>query len=808
MPAGQPRIAARCLVIGLLLVAARPWLDGDPARYVHIRWSPDVTAGQRARLESEFSLRMQQGDGRSFGYDLLDDSTGNIRALLEHPAVEDTQDLDRERFAVGPDAEAGDSRTGLAWRWGIEAIVPFLLPVAAVLIFFPGCVLLHALLAGRVFHATGAPPPRADRLLELDALRGIAALSVVLFHYTTKFGEGSPHPTSPLFTLPLGHYGVELFFVISGMVILMTLERSRSVFDFLVARVGRLYPAYWVAMTLTFLALTQVALPNTEPATASLYRWNLTMMQRFVGVADVDGVYWSLQVELAFYLLMIVLAALRMVPVIEAVVIGWLALLSMDAAAGVLGMLVPEPRLLRELVTLFGYAELFIVGLAMHVWRTRGRSVGLMVAVAWAVGLRASHVPAEATYVTLAITATFLLVVHRRAGWLAVRPLLFIGAISYPLYLVHQNLGFMLLRRLYAGGWGANLAIGAVLLAAGALAALLHWGVELPGQRLARRLRRSPAPPRPAAGGGAGGVTLSRVTRISILLVGFVATLAVAAPVAAQGAPDGVDPRVEEVSRILKTARAGTGTTQAEQHARALQALSFDALPVAQSLLPNDWVGTEAARAMLTMDESRGLSLIFETVPRTSLSVQLVAFVWFLEHESSLGDRLDAPAHAAAMRVLERLASSAMAELALYTIGMSGTSDDFPLLERYAQAPTSTQGMRAASEAALGRLGSQRYIEAIRTALRAPVPERLTYMQGVRVAVLLRQAGFSANRSLAPLVCGHMTDPTVADIDIFLELPRVAANTLSLLLEPVSADLPRGAPRRSIDQWKAYCAAL
>lgn len=91
------------------------------------------------------------------------------------------------------------------------------------------------------------------RFVELDALRGIAAMAVVLFHYTSRFGEvfevegfgGAP--------FQYGHLGVHLFFVISGYVIFLTISKCRTGRDFLVSRFSRLYPVYWGAMLVTIL---------------------------------------------------------------------------------------------------------------------------------------------------------------------------------------------------------------------------------------------------------------------------------------------------------------------------------------------------------------------------------------------------------------------------------------------------------------------------------------------------------------------------------------------------------------------------
>src|ERR1043166_3463819 len=105
----------------------------------------------------------------------------------------------------------------------------------------------------------------SGRIGAVDALRGVAALAVVLYHYTQRYGELAEHGKTDAafagqypstgtvwFHVPWGHFGVQLFFMISGFVILMTVMKVRSVGEFAVLRLARLYPAYWVACGLTF----------------------------------------------------------------------------------------------------------------------------------------------------------------------------------------------------------------------------------------------------------------------------------------------------------------------------------------------------------------------------------------------------------------------------------------------------------------------------------------------------------------------------------------------------------------------------
>jgi peptidoglycan/LPS O-acetylase OafA/YrhL len=121
----------------------------------------------------------------------------------------------------------------------------------------------------------------ASRVMSLDAIRGIAALAVSLFHYG-------------LFSF--GYLGVELFFLLSGFVLTLP-SRHGSLRDFVVARCIRLYPAYWVCLAVTCSA----ALVAGERVSLVDIGANATMLTALLGRRYIDGVYWSLTEELVFY---------------------------------------------------------------------------------------------------------------------------------------------------------------------------------------------------------------------------------------------------------------------------------------------------------------------------------------------------------------------------------------------------------------------------------------------------------------------------------------------------------------------------
>jgi peptidoglycan/LPS O-acetylase OafA/YrhL len=114
-----------------------------------------------------------------------------------------------------------------------------------------------------------------QRYSELDTIRGIAALMVVLYHYSVRY----EYPVNPLISFDIGKYGVQLFFIVSGFVIILTLNKTAHAIDFIVFRFSRLYPAYWVAIIVTFSTAYLFTLPGREVGIdASII--NLSMIQQ------------------------------------------------------------------------------------------------------------------------------------------------------------------------------------------------------------------------------------------------------------------------------------------------------------------------------------------------------------------------------------------------------------------------------------------------------------------------------------------------------------------------------------------------
>ena len=315
------------------------------------------------------------------------------------------------------------------------------------------------------------------RVVELDALRGIAAVAVVAYHYTTLYRQQIGHVGGLPLEFAFGNYGVHLFFLISGFVIFMTLERTRTTMDFVVSRFSRLFPAYWAAMAITASVVYTVGLSGQRLHAHDLLL-NVTMVQDFLGAEELDGSYWTLEVELFFYAQMLVWFTLGLLGRIRWIIGVWLLLAALEGMFEKLGW--HFSYALRELLIL-RFIPFFALGILFYRLRThpaeRRGDLAMIVLALLAIGIGQKPVLLLTAVVCCAIFALFV------RGWLRFLNLplfAFVGGISYTLYLVHQSVGFVVIYRLEHAGAPAWAAVLLSVALAFALAVLLHRVVEKP----------------------------------------------------------------------------------------------------------------------------------------------------------------------------------------------------------------------------------------------------------------------------------------------------------------------------------------
>lgn len=361
-----------------------------------------------------------------------------------------------------------------------------------------------------------------ERLDTLDGMRGVAALLVVFYHLFARWAQPEhsetlyPHgnilEVAP-FVAYLGQVGVLLFFLISGFLMLMTLERSTGLFDFAGRRIARLWPAMLICATMStlILNLTPVAahygMPDwrVQPLeyVASIFFVNPNLVAQAMGQppADyVEGVYWTLFAEVRFYALIAVVFLLTRGA--QAFLWAWVAVQAVSTAveftmvsgvdfgpAQTVLWLAVQPRYL-------GWFSLGICGYLM--WRDRVTLPVYLIAIFGLVAIAAGEIVsigpggialaeggARLAVVYLAVSAPFLLFLWRSPILAAFRwkPVIAVGLASYPLYLFHERPGMAGL--MLTDGLGLPPLFGVLLVVTAliAVALVVHHAVEMPGKR-------------------------------------------------------------------------------------------------------------------------------------------------------------------------------------------------------------------------------------------------------------------------------------------------------------------------------------
>ena len=331
-----------------------------------------------------------------------------------------------------------------------------------------------------------APHERGRRFQELDAFRGIAALWVVLFHYLYRYGEmmqgaGAAVPVLP--PLSNGNLPVYWFFIISGFVITWTVERGPGLEAFAVSRFSRLYPTYWAALLLTFALGITAPLP-TQHYTVPQLLWNATMLQEYAGIADIDGAYWSLAVELLFYAYMAAFLWLGWIEHLAWIALAWAIASVATHLAADLGH---ELWWRVQVLTLLRFAHFFVAGIAFfQIWRGRAMAVSACTLALSLLSVFLTYGIADALACAV-FFALFVAAISGRIGWIVNPATLWLGAISYALYVSHELLGYRIIALLDGNGLPRPASVALAMLFALAVATLLTRAVERPAMRFIRR---------------------------------------------------------------------------------------------------------------------------------------------------------------------------------------------------------------------------------------------------------------------------------------------------------------------------------
>lgn len=304
-------------------------------------------------------------------------------------------------------------------------------------------------------HTIPAPAlPAKNRIASLDGLRGLAILLVLLFHTYSRWPDYMPWASvhKDFYVFKFGFLGVQLFFLISGFVIYMTLERCSSLTEFMFRRWLRLFPAMLIGTLLIYLTSFflverpngQIEFLNLLPGLLFIDDDVINATQNLVDVEPIEGAFWSLFVEVKFYVLFGTLYFFNRHTALRNLLAIFLAAFAYVAA----GKISPElaspliDRILFNMLSLqyFGWfcvgallykayvdnSKLLVLASALMMIPTVLIMYGKGLPIVSACGL---------VYIAFYLALNNSVV----SAIFASRLFVFLGFISYPLYLIHEN---------------------------------------------------------------------------------------------------------------------------------------------------------------------------------------------------------------------------------------------------------------------------------------------------------------------------------------------------------------------------------
>ena len=328
-----------------------------------------------------------------------------------------------------------------------------------------------------------------QRNATLDVLRGFAAMSVAWYHFTNgnpKFLASGPLKASGTY----GWLGVEIFFVISGFIIPLTLMRSgyriADYRKFLVKRIVRLDPPYIVVLVLIIaLGYLSSAVPAFQgrPFHVSVPQvlLHLGYLNVFFGYAWLNPVFWTLAVELQYYLLI-------------GLLVSWLASPNDRLRWGTMVLLVALAVLFPDDRFVFHWLALFLMGIAtfqLHHGLASWRQYVVTLAC-----LGAAAAPLYGAVIAAVGLATAAVIATVRLQ--PTNPLVSLGHLSYSLYLLHSPIGGRVVNfslRHVNSDAGKFVVVVAALVSSLVAAWLLYRAVERPAQGWSSAIRYSKGQP-------------------------------------------------------------------------------------------------------------------------------------------------------------------------------------------------------------------------------------------------------------------------------------------------------------------------
>jgi len=277
--------------------------------------------------------------------------------------------------------------------------------------------------------------------VQIEALRGFIMFMIMIYHYTFRFESLYGIQTIHFFSLDKwGEIGVGCFFIISGYFIVPENLSKYHMKDYLRKKIVRIYPAYLLCMTITFLSVSIFGLAGRETDFTE-YILNAIMLNGFIGVDYVDGAHWYLTYLLLFYIIISIF--LKICFCKRQIITIWTII---NVMLKILANFVPQ---LFALFKLSGgdYMSFAAIGILLSKLMEDGKKEdGWDIVFLFFMMMRILGDYGIITTCGIFLFLLFyILAVKNKLQILNRQVLIRLGGISYIVYLLHQNIGYQIL---------------------------------------------------------------------------------------------------------------------------------------------------------------------------------------------------------------------------------------------------------------------------------------------------------------------------------------------------------------------------
>ena len=293
-----------------------------------------------------------------------------------------------------------------------------------------------------------------NRIQYIDGMRGIAILSVVFYHAYSRWGTKEPFDQTDILVnlFSYGWLGVHLFFSISGYVIYKSIQRSDNFFMFASARYLRLAPSMFVAAILIYISSFIIPERPLGKANIADFLPSLTfvgpgLISKITGldVKSLDGAFWSLYVEVKFYFVIAIVFFVfkdKRLNILLFLYLGWIVC-TMFIYFQI------ENNLIETIHKILSYLGVNYYGwflLGIYTYRFQSESSITKIIIWGLISTLAAFTTDFGNVGTTLASSMVALFFLLAFVWAKLRVILsskfflFFGFISYPLYLLHQNI--------------------------------------------------------------------------------------------------------------------------------------------------------------------------------------------------------------------------------------------------------------------------------------------------------------------------------------------------------------------------------